>query len=145
MNKNKVKSILVKYRKNMDWLSLYEEISSVGASFVGVGDKGGMITGSQPENDAVKRHNKADEYEERKAYNEIIELVLDKLPEEERMVIDHEYNLMQNEYYNKFGILEIPVSDIVANLPFERRKYYQKLDSAYTTLKEKLSVITMHK
>lgn len=145
MNRVKVKSILTQYRQNMDWLSLYEEISSVGGSFVSMGDKSGMITGSQPENDAVRKYDKKDEYEKRKKYNKIIELVLDKLPEEERMVIDHEYNLMQNEYYNKFGILEIPVCDIVANLPFERKKYWQKKNSAYKILKENLSVISVHK
>ena len=141
MNKTKVKSILAKYRKNMDWLSLYEETSSVGASFVSGNSGDGMITGSQPENDVVRRQDKRQEYEERKKYNKMIEKVLDKLPADERLVINYQYNLVNDEYLNQYDILGIPIAEMLAYLPFERRTYYAKEDNAYNILCELFSAI----
>ena len=136
MNKTKVKSILVKYRKNMDWLSLYEETSSVGASVVGGNSGDGMITGSQPEGDCMRRQDKREEYEERKKYNKIIEKVLDKLPDDQRLVVDYKYNLADIEYLNQFEILQIPVKDIVSYLPFSEATYYKVDKKAHDNLCE---------
>ena len=136
MRKTRVKEILTQYRKNMDYIQLYEEISSTGASFVSGNSGDGMITGSQPEDDCIRRQDKREEYEKRKQFNEIVEMVLDKLPEEERMILEHKYNLIGNEYYSQFEIGGIPVTDIVANLPFCQQTYYKKRKSAMSLLCE---------
>jgi len=136
MRKTRVKEILIDYRKNMDWLSLYEETSSVGASVICGNSGDGMITGSQPEDDVMERQDKREEYEKRKQFNQLVEKVLDKLPEEERMIIEHKYNLIGNEYYGQFEIGGIPVTDIVANLPFCQQTYYKKRKNALSLLCE---------
>ena len=141
MRKTRVKEILTQYRKNMDYIQLYEETSSVGASVVGGNSGDGMITGSQPEGDCMRRQDKREEYEKRKQFNELVELVLLKLPEEQRMVIEHTYNFVDNHEYGKYEIGGIPEQDIIYNLPFERKKYYNKLNQAYKNLQDKLPAV----
>ena len=141
MRKTKVKEILTQYRKNMDYISLYEETSSVGASVVGGNSGDGMITGSQPEDDCMRRQDKREEYEKRKQFNELVEKVLDKLPREQRKVIKHKYNLIDKPEYGEYDIGNIPVSEIVYNLPFEHPKYYKELKKAYNNLADLFDAI----
>ena len=141
VRKTRVKEILIDYRKNMDWLSLYEETSSVGASVVGGNSGDGMIQGSQPEGDCMRRQDKREEYEKRKEYNELVDKALDKLPEDQRLVIKYKYNLADIDYLNQFEILQIPVKDIVAYLPFCEATYYKVNKKAHNNLCELFEAI----
>ena len=141
MRKTRVKEILTQYRKNMDYIQLYEETSSVGASVVGGNSGDGMIQGSQPEDDCVRRQEKREEYENRKQFNEIVDKVLNKLPADERLVIEHEYNLIENEYYRQYEIGGIPVTDLVEQLPFSQKTYYKRHRNAMQLLQDMLSAV----
>ena len=141
MRKTKVKEILTQYRKNMDYIELYEETSSVGASFVSICSNDGIPTGSKTENDVVRRSEKEKEYEKRKQYNELVEKVLDKLPEDERQVIDYQYNLVDDPYLNQYDILRIPICEMVAYLPFEKDTFYKKRENAYNLLADLMEAV----
>ena len=141
MRKTRVKEILTQYRKNMDYIQLYEETSSVGASFVSGNSGDGMITGSQPEGDCIRRQDKREEYEKRKQFNKIVDKVLNKLPADERLVIEHEYNLIENEYYRQYEIGGIPVTDLVEQLPFSQKTYYKRHRNAMQLLQDMLSAV----
>ena len=141
MRKTRVKEILTQYRKNLDYIQLYEETSSTGASFVSGNSGDGMITGSQPEDDVMERQDKREEYEKRKQFNELVDKVLEKLPEDQRLVIEYKYNLAGIDYLSQFEILQIPVKDIVAYLPFSEPTYYKKDKKAHKNLCELLEAV----
>ena len=136
MRKTRVKEILTQYRKNMDYISLYEETSSVGASVVGGNSGDGMITGSQPEGDCMRRQDKREEYEKRKEFNEAVDKTLEKLSTDQKEAIKYRYNLVDDDYLNNFDSTCKPAKEVIAYLPYSKSTFYRKEKEAYQKLAE---------
>ena len=144
MRKTRVKEILTQYRKNLDWLSLYEETSSTGASFVSGSNGDGMITGSQPEDDCMRRQDKREEYEGKREFNNRVEKALNKLPTMQQEIIEHKYNIIEDMAYRQYEIGTVPDVEIAAweKMP-ERRTVAKKRNQAISKLQEYFEALNL--
>ena len=145
MTKNEVRKHLKEYKYALDWIDIYNEKleSNMGVSFSHDGGYGGHKFHSDVEDKVLDREYRNKEYDEKKKFIRCMEKVLSKLPKDARLVIHHEYNIIKDDYYQTHQVGKIPVDDIIANLPFEKEKYYDVRALAYALLCNFMTAITV--
>ena len=143
MNKEEIREHLKEYKYALDWIEIYNEKSqdNMGMSYSHSNTTKTNAVNSEVENKVIDRDEKYEKFQEKKEYVKSIEKVLDKLPEDQRKVIEHEFNIIDDDYYSKFPVGEIPHADLVANLPFSRRGFYRKRDKAYQVIKKHITAV----
>ena len=143
MKKGEIQSRLKEYKYALEWVELYSDKSQedMGMSYSHSNTTKTNAVNSKVENTVVQKDEKWEEYQEKKNYIEKINRVLNKLPEDQRKVIEHEFNIIDDDYYSKFPVGEIPHADLVANSPFSRREFYRQRDKAYQLLEKYITAV----
>src|SRR6056297_1582856 len=103
MDKKLVKKHMQRYKLYSDWIEIYNDqlTSGMGMSYEGVGGKSEGFN-SDVENKVIKRDEKYKEYKDKKQYIELIDKVLDKLTDHERIIIEMKYNLRNKKKLKKY-------------------------------------------
>jgi len=142
MDKKLVKKHMQRYKLYSDWIEIYNDqlTSGMGMSYEGVGGKSEGFK-SDVENKVIKRDEKYKEYKDKKQYIELIDKVLDKLTDHERIIIEMKYNLRNKKKLKKYQITPDKVIYSDDSFEYERRKYYDIKDSAYSKATELLKII----
>ena len=143
MNKQKIIEYLKEYKYCLDWIEIYNDKanSNMGMSYSHSNTTKTNEVNSDVESKVLDKDEKWEEYKDKKKYIKSINKVLDKLPDDERMVIEHEFNLIDNDYYSKFPVGDVPHADLIANMPFSSPTYYKKRKNAYEILKNYMSAV----
>ena len=135
-----------RYKLYSDWIEIYNDqlTSGMGMSYEGVGGKSEGFN-SDVENKVIKRDEKYKEYKDKKQYIELIDKVLDKLTDHERIVIEMKYNINDEDYLKQYQ--HVPDWEIYNSERFhyERRSYYKIKTKAYNKMTELLGSINFLK
>jgi len=135
MDKKLVKKHMQRYKLYSDWIEIYNDqlTSGMGMSYEGVGGKSEGFK-SDVENKVIKRDEKYKEYKDKKQYIELIDKVLDKLTDHERIIIEMKYNIDDIDYLKQHQ--HVPDWEIYNSERFhyERRNYYNIKQKAYNKL-----------
>ena len=131
-----------RYKLYSDWIEIYNDqlTSGMGMSYEGVGGKSEGFN-SDVENKVIKRDEKYKEYKDKKQYIELIDKVLDKLTDHERIIIEMKYNLRNKKKLKKYQTTPDKVIYSDDSFEYERRKYYDIKDSAYSKATELLKIL----
>ena len=143
MNKKEIRKHLKEYKYALDWIEIYNDKAedNMGMNYSHSNTTKTNAVNSEVENKVIDRDEKYDKFQEKKDYVKSIDKVLDKLPEDQRKVIKHEFNIIDDDYYSKFPVGEIPHADLVANSPFSRREFYRQRDKAYQLLGKYITAV----
>ena len=94
MDKKLVKKYMQKYKLYSDWIEIYNDqlTSGMGMSYEGVGGKSEGFN-SDVENRVTRRDKKNKEYKAKKEYIKLIDKIIDKLSNKEKLILKMKYNL----------------------------------------------------
>jgi len=145
MSKELVLKYLRKYRNYQDWLELYDEkiTSNMAVSYDDVRVQETESRDSSVDKAAIRRDRQSEEFYKKNEYVKLVNMALQKLLPPERLILEHKFNLINNQEYENYRVGYIPDVEIYSNseIPFKKDKYYKHKKNAYRRFADLITAI----